>query len=225
MSDKLESQAETEGKGKKKDCRGRAVAFLVYGDSSYPDWKERLRDQHVRGFISPCHDRDLLADGSLKKEHWHVMLMFEGKKSRVQIDELREAALGPDFNKELKDLINPGAYARYLVHMDDPDKAQYRKEDVICLGGADYDLATSMPGDDAVTMAKISTYVVSADITSVNQLIKSCQEQGRRDWLQYISRRGYVIGMMIGHNIKRLSRIKSGDFLPGDIDSGEVRDA
>lgn len=216
-----ESQEETAEKGRKakgkKEDRGRAFAFLVYEDSAYPDWQERMRAAHVRGFISPCHDQDVLVDGSPKKKHWHVMWLFDGKKSRAQIDALREACVGPDFNRGLEDIHTVGAYARYLCHMDDPDKAQYEKNQVVCLGGADYDLAASMPGDETVIMAEISAYVVANDVTSVNALIAACKEEGRRDWLSYISRRSYAVGLIIGHNIKRLSRIHGGAPLPGDV--------
>lgn len=218
MSEDFESQGEAKkGKGKKQDFRGRVAAFLVYPDSAYPDWQSRLRALHVRGFISPLHDQDVLADGSPKKAHWHVMLFFEGKKSRDQIDLIREAAIGPAFNRGLEDVHTPGAYARYLIHLDDPEKAQYRADDVICLGGADYALASAMPGDESATMAEISAYIVSAGIASANSLIAVCKEEGRRDWLTYISRHGYVIGMLIGHNVKRLDRIRLGQALPDDF--------
>lgn len=217
MSDSFDCQEEKKGKRKKGGGRCRVVAFIVYADSAAEGWQDRLAAMHVRGFISPLHDADVLADGTLKKAHWHVILFFDGKKSVAQIDAIREACLGEDFNRHLEDVACAGAYARYLVHMDDPEKAQYRREDVIALGGADYDLASSMPGDDAVVMAEISAYVVAADVTSINALISVCKAQGRRDWLGYISRRGYVVGMMIGHNVKRLERVRSGVVLPGDV--------
>ena len=60
--------------------RARAFAFLVYEDSAYPDWMERLADLHIEAFVSPLHDKDVNPDGSLKKPHWHVLLYFSGKK-------------------------------------------------------------------------------------------------------------------------------------------------
>lgn len=223
LDESQDGVSEKRGKKPKKSTeRGRVFAFLVYDDSAPQDWIERMKSMHVRGFVSPLHDADTLADGTPKKAHRHVMWFFDGKKSRAQIDALREAALGPDFNKGLEDVACPGAYVRYLTHMDDPDKAQYKHEDVISLGGADYSLASAMPGDDTVVMAEISAYVVENDITSINSLIAVCRREGRRDWSSYISRRGYVLGMIIGHNLKRLQRIKAGMELPGDIICAEV---
>lgn len=214
MPDEQKSQGK---RGRRTDTRGRVFAFIVYQDSAPENWIEKLKEQHVRGFISPAHDRDVLADGSQKKSHWHVMLYFDGKKSREQIDAIREKALGEDFNKGLEEVVTPGAYARYLCHLDDTDKAQYSRNDVIEMGGADYDLAASSAGDETVIMSEISAYVVVRDITSVNTLIRYCKEEARRDWLAYISRHGYVVGMMIGHNAKRLERIRNGVALAGDF--------
>lgn len=225
MSDLDESQEEIKkgrGKKRKRDDRGRISTFIVYKDSAHPDWIARLDALHVRAFISPLHDADFLKDGVTPcKPHWHVILYFDGKKSRGQIDAIREAAIGPDFNRELQNVDCAGAMARYLCHMDNPEKAQYRREDVIALGGADYDLATSMPGDDSVVMAAISAYVVSAEVTNVNALIKICKAEGRRDWMSYISRHGYVVGMIIGQNVQRLERIRNGTPLRGDIVFGD----
>lgn len=219
-----EEQDKKQGKkrGKGQEKRGRIFAFLEYEDSTRPDSVERAKALHVRGFVSPWHDADVRADGSLKKRHRHWILFFDGKKSRAQLDEIRAAIMGENFNPKLEDIACAGAYVRYLIHLDDPDKAQYRREDVISLGGADFEIASAMPGDDASVMGAISAYVVAADITSVNSLIRVCRDEGRRDWLDYISRRGYVIGMMIGHNIKRLERIRMGYVLPGDtMNAGE----
>ena len=38
-------------------------------------------------------------------------------------------------------------YARYLCHLDNPEKAQYNISDVISLGGADYQEVISLASD------------------------------------------------------------------------------
>lgn len=220
MGDLDESQ-ESCGNGKEKKrkaARGRVFTFIVYADSAYQDWIERLDGLHVRAFISPVHDADVAVDGTLKKAHWHVILLFDGKKSREQIDAIREEAIGPDFNRELQDVNCVSAMARYLIHMDNPEKAQYRREDVTCLGGADYELVSALPGDDSVVMGAISAYVKKARVTDINTLIAACVADGRRDWSSYISRRGWLVGRMIDDHVKRLLRVHYGRAVPGDTD-------
>lgn len=220
MGEDVESQEKQEKRGKKgrkRDDRGRVAAFIVYPDSAYPGWIERLKALHVRGFISPCHNRDVLADGSPKKPHWHVILYFDGKKSREQIDKIREEAIGPDFNEHLEEVVNASGYVRYLTHMDDPEKAQYSADDVVCLGGADYGLASALPGDDVVTLGQIAAFILSRDITNTLVLIEILRVEGRRDWLSYVSRHLQGMNGLCTQNVLRLRRIRGGEGLSGDF--------
>lgn len=217
MGENAESQEKSGKKGRKRDDRGRVAAFLVYPDSAYPDWIERLKALHVRGFISPLHDADVLADGSPKKCHWHVILYFDGKKSREQIDKIRESAIGPDYSRHLEEVVNASGYARYLIHMDDPDKAQYSSEDVVCLGGADYGLASAQPGDDVVTLGEINRFLITREITNTVVLLDILRTEGRRDWLSYVSRHLQGINGLCTQNLSRLRRIRCGEFMPGDF--------
>ena len=51
-----------------------------YGQA--PDnWIEILKESHVACLVSPLHALDRLPDHTLKKPHYHVMLMFDGVKS------------------------------------------------------------------------------------------------------------------------------------------------
>ena len=119
---------------KKKDERKRNYATLVYPDSAPENWQEILSELKIPVFISPLHDKDVNADGKPKKPHYHVQFIFDGKKSDDQFKEIIAKFGGVG----VEDVQSLRGYARYLCHLDNPDKAQYNTSMVKALGGADY---------------------------------------------------------------------------------------
>lgn len=143
----------------KKDNRTRNWVFVVYPESAPENWLDVLRDMFVPGYISPLHDQDTNADGEPKKAHHHVVLTFSGKKSFEQVQEITDQLNAPR-PEPCKDVR---AYARYLIHADNPEKAQYSPADVVELGGADY-------------LEKIKS---AADTdTALDEMMDWCLEQG-----------------------------------------------
>lgn len=116
------------------DERTRIWTFIIYPDSvPYPFeiWLEMLKRECGKGAISPLHDADLNGDGLEKKPHWHIVLVFEGKKSFSQIK-----AIADKFNSPRPEKVNSlSGMCRYLCHIDNPEKAQYDFKDAICWGG------------------------------------------------------------------------------------------
>ena len=115
------------------DTRTRNFATVVYPESAPEDWKEILFTHCVPAFISPLHDKDINPTGEPKKPHYHVMLMFEGKKSVAQVEEIFSSinGVGCEVVKSVR------GYARYLCHLDNPEKYQYDASEVTCLA-SDY---------------------------------------------------------------------------------------
>lgn len=122
--------------------KGRAFAFLIYPDS-WPTWESDLRKLHMPIVVSPLHDRDVWTDddesrdpehvaGEPKKPHRHAIISWGNPTT------LRNAlsTLAPFGVTYVEPVGSYPGYCRYLCHMDDPDKAQYDPEDVVCLGGA-----------------------------------------------------------------------------------------
>ena len=113
--------------------RFRNFACTVYPDSAPDNWVDILADTHVPAFISPLHAFDVNPDGQLKKSHWHVLVMFEGVKSKDQWLEFRASFSG--VGCEIVQSVR--GYARYLCHMDNPEKYQYNPVEVQALSGAE----------------------------------------------------------------------------------------
>lgn len=148
-----EAKKRYEEKRKEKNgTRHKCWMLIFYPDSAPPEWPDLLSELHLRIWVSPVHDRDTwtAADqkrdknhvkGTAKKPHYHLICEYE-----VQVD--RETFLndfgflnGPENVKVVKSLIS---MVRYLVHADDPDKAQYQREDVRIFGGAELDLVEQL---------------------------------------------------------------------------------
>lgn len=111
--------------------RFRNWSFIVYPESAPENWLQKLEELCIPCLVSPLHDKDVNADGEKKKPHYHILLMFEGKKSFEQIKLITD-----EFNSPIPvNCQSIKGMARYLTHMDNPEKAQYSRNDIISFGG------------------------------------------------------------------------------------------
>lgn len=122
-------------KGSKATTRTRIFATVVYPESAPDDWIERLDGQHVKAMVSPLHCDDTLPTGEPKKAHWHVLWRYDGVKTPAQAQELADLIGGAGAVEIVADYRG---YARYLCHMDSPDKAQYDPGEIRCFAGEDW---------------------------------------------------------------------------------------
>ena len=99
---------------KTRDTRVRNFATVVYPESAPKDWQDILSSHCVPAFTSPLHDKATNPTGEPKKPHYHVVLMFEGKQSIEQFQEIFNT-IGGDGCEVVKSLRS---YARYLGHLD-----------------------------------------------------------------------------------------------------------
>lgn len=154
------------------------------------DWIDRLRMCHVPMFISPLHDKDKVADTEDKKPHHHVMVMFDGKKSQAQLQTILDSVGGVIYRNKQGDPIeiqNKVSAARYLCHMDDPQKYQYDRNDVICIGGADYDAIIQRSADYERTIEEMIDFVENHDVISLRQLTYYAKLHNRK-WYSALTR-------------------------------------
>ncbi|MCC8136088.1 MAG: replication protein [Ruminococcus sp.] len=150
-----------------KSNRSKYYSTIVYTESAPPDWLEILQSHFVPAFVSPCHDSDVTEDGEIKKSHYHVMLLFDGLKSVPQAQEIFDSIGGVGCEK-IKSLRG---HARYLCHLDNPEKAQYSPDDVIALCGADYKSIIALPDDKCSTIGEIFDFCVENDIIYYSRLV------------------------------------------------------
>ena len=170
-------------KQKSATTRTRIFATVVYPESAPEDWRERLESQHVKAMVSPLHCNDVLPTGVLKKEHWHVLWRYEGVKTPAQAQELVDLIGGAGAVEVVADYRG---YARYLCHLDSPDKAQYYPEDVQCFGGEDWaEVALSEAERTDAQLDEIEDWIDDTGCVSYVALCRYARKQ-RPDWTRCI---------------------------------------
>lgn len=168
------------------DLRGRTWVIIVYPDSAPKNWRELLDKTHIAWVESPLHDKDKYADGSVKKAHWHIVLMFGSKKSYSQVVEIAEMLNGAHEPQKVQNLKGQ---IRYLIHMDAPEKYQYNREDIVCHGGADIDAYfEASSGARERVLWDIMEFIQDEQITSYSMFIRYCRDTENREWFSIATR-------------------------------------
>lgn len=165
--------------------RQRAYAFIFYPESAPENWKQILDDEHICALISPLHDKDKNPDGSPKKSHYHILLLFEGVKSEAQIKAIIAKLHG---TAHFETVNSVRGYARYLLHLDNPEKYQYDRREITELGGADFDSIIHLVTDDNAMLADICNYIVEHKIVSFIHFWNWCRT-ANPDWFNLIATR------------------------------------
>lgn len=163
--------------------RTRIFATVVYPESAPEDWRERLDGEHVKAMVSPLHCLDTLPTGEVKKAHYHVLWRYEGVKTPAQAQELVDLIGGAGAVEIVADYRG---YARYLCHLDSPDKAQYDPEDVQCFGGEDWaEVALSEAERTDAQLDEIEDWIDETGCVSYVALCRYARKQ-RPDWTRCI---------------------------------------
>lgn len=211
---------------KSNNQRTRNWSFLVYPESAVSDWKERIQKLFVKTLISPVHDKDINPDenNTLKKPHYHVLLMFDSVKTYKQVTEITE---------ELKATIpqiahSPKGLARYMTHMDNPEKAQYKAEDIIALNGADLTELLKPSSQDRYSMIReMLQFIDNNQIMEFEDILIYAMHNKFDTWFPLLcDNSAYVIGQAI--KSKRNRYKEKGEILSGNQiinkNTGEVED-
>lgn len=166
--------------------RSRAWAAVVYPESAAEGWREILTELHISGFISPLHDSDINPDSTQKKPHYHVLLVWESVKTAQQAAEVWKAIGAVPEGRPVNSVRG---YARYLVHMDNPEKHQYDPADIVSLSGADWAAVTHLPTDDFSTVKEMCAFIRKNRIYSFAAFFDLCAEK-YDDWANALIKGG-----------------------------------
>lgn len=187
--------------------RQRAFGFLLYPESLPADWLDLLRSTHVPMAISPLHDRDVFAKdcvdsaghehkaGEIKKPHYHVLVCFHGKKSLEQVYQMVQG-LFPGV-KHIEPLQDARGNFRYLTHMDDADKAQYKFSEVITISGFDADgmMAPTKAQTDEIR-SEVLSWIRETECVNYSDLVFFCKDV-EPDWLDYVAQHTVFLSEVI----------------------------
>lgn len=187
--------------GQAKAERSKSWCVILYPEDLPDDWQTLLQQLGVKTVISPLHDKDFNADGSPKKPHHHIILLFGSKKSAQQVTDMFAQCYGTSASGSICGVANISAACivhcqqaavRYLCHLDNPEKAQYETADIIGLNGADVTklLARSMQEMQDL-LGEILDFIEDNDITEFYDLARIAKEVNS-EWFLIISTKSTV---------------------------------
>lgn len=179
-----------------KDNRTRNFACVVYPDSAPSDWLDIISESKIPVMISPLHDKDFnpsrLPNGEPepKKPHYHVMACYDNKKTMEQAKEFFDSfgGVGCEVVNSLR------GYARYLCHLDNPEKAQYSIDEVKAFGGADFVSAIGLPTDKYKAIGEMMDWCTSENVVSYAELLMHARMH-HSDWFRVLCDNGTMVMM------------------------------
>lgn len=186
---------------KKKDTsRTRNWTIIVYPDSAPNNWREIISSMHVQWIESPQHNRDVNPDGTIKKAHWHVLLLFGSKKSFDQIKQITDRLNAP-IPQQCHSITG---MVRYFAHLDNPEKYQYDPKNIIGHGGAEpsryLETAAQRKQDKINTIKLMMDFVKKNNIT---EYVDLCDYAAKNEpaWFEsLITNSSYVMTQYIKSN-------------------------
>lgn len=158
--------------------RHRGFNFVFYPESAPEGFRELIASWNVPALLA-LHDKDKEPDGTDKKPHYHLLLTFAGMKSFSQVHELVDQ-LG---SKVVEPAYDIRASARYLGHLDQPEKFQYGVAVIEAFSGQSVADLTAPIGDPS---PEIIAFVREQGIVEYSKLIDYCLN-GRPEWYRYAS--------------------------------------
>lgn len=176
--------ARPKSKNNSSNVRTRNWTIIIYPDSAPENWRDIIDEEHIEWVESPLHDKDISPDGTLKKAHYHVLLLFGGVKSYEQV---------LDFIQPLncpipKRVHNAKALVRYMAHLDHPDKEQYNVSKIVAHGGVDiYELLKANSSERYSIIREMITFIKEYNIDEFQDLVDYALENHFDDWFPLIA--------------------------------------
>lgn len=136
--------------------------------------------------ICCLHDRDVNPDGTLKKAHYHWIFVWQGPTTYKNfVDKYKHLGfvIAPEYRAQVVSLR--GA-ARYLIHLDNPEKYQYDKECVKCFGGVNYDDLIETESDALRVLSEIYDFIDRYQVIYFRRLVMYARAN-RPDWYRTLS--------------------------------------
>lgn len=195
--------------------RTRNYATVVYPDSAPENWESILASHFVQAFISPLHENDINPTGEPKKPHYHVIIMFDSTKTMEQAREVFSTinGVGCEVVKSIR------GYARYLCHLDNPEKAQYDPSQVRNLCGADYVSVIGLAVDKYIAISEMEEFCEKYNVISFFALSKYAR-RCRPDWHRVLCDSATVYMREYLHSKQWSEENQHGDII--DPETGEV---
>lgn len=184
--------------------KSRYWSFIIYPESAKEGWESELEETGLVFCISPLHDKDInkYAEGGeeLKKAHYHVLLEYEGPKTYKSVKEEICDKIGATIPKKVESLRG---YYRYLTHQDNPEKAQYKSDDIKEYNGFKLELTGT---ETTMIKVKICEIINKEMIKEYSDLIDYFRNIGDYDFLDIASNNTYFFDKYITSKRHKISK-------------------
>jgi len=201
--------------------RTRNWNILVYPESALENWREVINETRIEWVESPLHDKDLYPDGTTKKPHWHVLLLFESVKTYEQVKEITDSINAPIPKK----CTTVKGSIRYMAHKDQPEKVQYDWNDIVCHGGADLTALCAPTATERLQIQKdILAYIRSTGIIEFEDIVNYAMDVGLADWLNVLL--NYSTVSITAYLRSRRHKVDKGEVkaITVNTETGEVKE-
>ena len=137
--------------------------------------------------MSPLHDKDINADGTAKEPHYHVLVQYPGPTTYNNVNKLCES-IGATIPKKVE---SARGYYRYLVHADNPEKAQYGDyTNIENHNGFEIDLTDT---EETIILKKICQIIRTTEIKEYKDLLDYFEDIGDNDYWRIASKKTIFI--------------------------------
>lgn len=123
-----------DNKPREPPTKSKYFCAVLYPDSKSYDIDnviKALAKEHLTFAVSPIHDQDVEEDGSPKKGHYHLLLIYSSATTLNNIKRWFKVCGLPESDLHSVRVCASGVgYYRYLTHKDNPEKAQYNDNDI-----------------------------------------------------------------------------------------------
>lgn len=190
---------------------------LVYPDSAPENWRDILNDLFVMWVASPLHDKDVNDDGTPKKPHYHVYLIFDNTYTYSYAKDIYDeiGAVFPDLARTVI-IKNLPACIKYLTHENKPDKAQYDKsgithsEDFVPEKFEEQPTLDELKRRDKEIYYEILDFINEQDIVELCDLIDYAR-WNNDEWSEYIRHKTIAIAYHINSRRNKKAAISKNE--------------
>lgn len=198
----------------KKNVKKRNWAFVLYPESAPENWKEQLQLTGLPCVISPIHDKDVNPDGTPKKAHHHIILVYGSPTTYNNVKTLTDR-LNQPIPQPLDQIRG---YYRYLTHKDNPEKYQYDEKDIVSINGFDISDFVEISKSEVLEIkSKLQTLIRELNIIEYADLLDYIQDNGEKVEYDVASSNTIFFNTYI-----KSRRYKSGYKPKVDPETGEI---
>lgn len=153
----------------KADLKKRNWTLVLYNDSCSKDWEEYLNSTGIP-FAYAYHDQDKTEIGEHKKNHYHVLLCFDGPITYHNVKTYADRVGAA--NGVVQPVGSVRGMVRYFCHLDNPDKHQYNESIIQCRNGFDpKDYFALTVSQQKAFKRKVTEFIKDNDIQQYAELI------------------------------------------------------